>query len=712
MPRLPIPSDSSYSSSRLPASEQRALNLYKHEQRGWRQYPGLSEFAAVTVAAPTYNQTGTLGAATNAIAFSSDGLKLFGLETATDRIVSYTLGTAWDVSTIGASTTHTFTYAAGLTPFNMYWKPDGTELYIGDLDRKIYQLTAGTAWDISTLTYNSVFLDVIGEATGGGVNGLALSPDGAKMYVLGSSSGLQIFQYTLTTPWNVSTAVYDSKTFSPTETVGRGLGISASGGKLWVVGNNTEDAIQQINLVSREDVSASYTGTTFDASAQDNQFSGGITFGDSGDKFYLADFSNIYEYDAGAPYTFGNSAQGRGSAVMDGVYYTVMDNTLYSVSLGGVVTSIGDVAGFETAIMETDGVQLVITTGVTGGTIYVYTVAAGLVTVTDAEVEDTAKSSAYLDLAFYLDQSAGQFIASDNNDATTYSLDDKIEAESFADDILRMFAHNQLLYAFGQTSTEVFYTSGVGRPPIERQQVIERGIVGSTAVASIDDMIFFVDQFGRPNMMSGLEYRPIYEAGMAEAWSEYSTLADCVVMPYSDSQQTFIEFAFPSANATWTYAVEKNTWSEREDASGGRFRAISYANVYNKLLAQDYSNGKIYNLSESTYQDDSADITRTLDSGLITSEIFGDPSIYGSEMACNSFKITVESTAAATLTISFAKDGGAFAQTRTMTLTPGVQTRELSAWGKFREGIFRITTTTNAGIDIIDLAADLEVLDS
>ncbi len=408
--------------------------------------------------------------------------------------------------------------------------------------------------------------------------------------------------------------------------------------------------------------------------------------------------------------SFGDdTGAGRGMLKMDGLLYVVIGTTLQSVASNGTFTSIGTILGSSRVIMETDGVQLVITTG---AVIYVYTVSGGLVTVVDADIEDTAKSSAYLDLAFYFDQDLGNFIASANNDATSFSGDDKIEAESFADDILRMFAHNQLLYAFGETSTEVWYTSGVGRPPVDRQEIIERGVISAHAVASIDDTIFFVDQFTRPNRMQGLTYEPIYTPAIAEKWAAYTTVSDCFVTTYTWNQQNFVEFTFPTEDESWLYHVNSGQWCEREDTSNARSVAIDYETLYGELLALDHSTGTVWKHTETTYTDNAASITRIKDTGVISADIYGDASVLGNEMICNSLKITAESTGAATLTITFSKDGAAFGQSRTMTLTAGRQTRELNAWGKFREGIFRITTTSDVGLDIVDLSADLEVLDA
>ena len=79
-------------------------------------------------------------------------------------------------------------------------------------------------------------------------------------------------------------------------------------------------------------------------------------------------------------------------------------------------------------------------------------------------------------------------------------------AESLDDDLLAVFSHNQLIYMFGQKSIEPWFTTGVDRPPIDRQKVIERGIINSFAVTSIDDAVYWLDENRRVNQMATFEY--------------------------------------------------------------------------------------------------------------------------------------------------------------------------------------------------------------
>ena len=721
--RLPIPIENSYDSTRVGADEQRRVNMYRHSRRGWRQFPGLTEFTTLAIAntLPTHNEDlegatypGGTAAESGSLYVKDDGTKLYIVEaTNSDVIEEYDLSTPFSLATISGDAAgarnFTFTHSTpSVTGFT--WGDSGSRLYVLELST-VRSYTASTPYQTTTLTDDSKVLSPLAI----GCKAIAFNATGTRMFLLLTRSTNRVVQYSLSTAWDITTATYDVKQLDYTAEVGSGEMVSmACDPDLGIItmssGTGDDNLIHQYSLGQFGDLeTATYNGS-FDGTAHVGSPIA-MSWANAGTYLYTsgqvnnASTDNLSEWATQRPYFMSGVTSSL--ILMDDTVYGIYQGWLYKISAVGTVTSIGSVGVGATSV-ETDGVQLVITTG---KTIYVYTVAGGLVTVTDPDVEDTAKSSAYLDLAFYFDQDLGNFIASANNDATSFSADDKIEAESFADDILRMFAHNQLLYSFGQTTTEIFYTSGVGRPPIDRQQVIERGIAGTRAVASIDDTIFFVDQFRRPNKMSGLQYEPIYTPAIAEAWDAYTSISDCLVMTYSYRQQTFVEFQFPSADTSWTYHVESGAWSERESAANGRFRSVAYVNAYGLLLAADPTNGKVYKLSESIYQDDGSNITRTFDTGLISSDIYGDANVLGNDMICNSLKITTDCTAAATLTVSLSKDGGAFAQSRTMTLTEGLQTRELNAWGKFREGIFRITTTSNAGVDIVDISADLEVLD-
>jgi len=77
----------------------------------------------------------------------------------------------------------------------------GTSRALGVLGSSVGSVPAS---GINTATYASLSKSVSAqEAT---PYGLAFSPDGTKMYIVGQTNDT-VYQYTLSTPWNVSTAV-------------------------------------------------------------------------------------------------------------------------------------------------------------------------------------------------------------------------------------------------------------------------------------------------------------------------------------------------------------------------------------------------------------------------------------------------------------------------------------------------------------------------
>ena len=200
---------------------------------------------------------------------------------------------------------------------------------------------------------------------------------------------------------------------------------------------------------------------------------------------------------------------------------------------------------------------------------------------------------------------------------------------------------------------------------------------------------------------------------MGQEWDGYSTVSDCIVSTYAFEQENFAEFYFPTEDVTWTYHENSQQWSEREDSSATAYRAIYYVTAYNKVIGVDRGNGKIYTLSTTTYQDDGSAITRTLDTDLITSELY---EVEGLNMIGVEFTLTVSAeSGGGTLSVSFTSNPAdatpTFSTARSVTLSAGTEVYDFTRWGRFREGVYRITTTSNDKVEIVDAALDVELLD-
>jgi sugar lactone lactonase YvrE len=138
------------------------------------------------------------------VTFKTDGTVMYVVGTSSDAVHSYNLGTPWLVTT--AVFANTFSVAAEETsPQAVEFSTDGTKMYVmGDTGDDINQYNLGTAWNITTAVYSTVFSVSAYENS---PQGLAFSPDGTRMWIVGSTFA-RLVEYTLSTPWSIATAVF------------------------------------------------------------------------------------------------------------------------------------------------------------------------------------------------------------------------------------------------------------------------------------------------------------------------------------------------------------------------------------------------------------------------------------------------------------------------------------------------------------------------
>ena len=110
----------------------------------------------------------------------------------------------WDITDL--SYVRNFSVAVeGTAPQAVSFATDGTEMYVLDqTSDNIYQYTLSTAWNISTASYTRTFDISAQEAN---PTGLFFKPDGTAMYVCGLN-GDDVNEYSLSTAWDISTASY------------------------------------------------------------------------------------------------------------------------------------------------------------------------------------------------------------------------------------------------------------------------------------------------------------------------------------------------------------------------------------------------------------------------------------------------------------------------------------------------------------------------
>src|SRR5210317_152049 len=204
-----------------------------------------------------------------AVAISNDGTKMFvvGNSNVTADINEYTLSTAYDVSTASFVDATVATNADRGT--GLEFKPDGTKVYVtSNTNNRIYQYSLSTAYDASSLSYDNKSLDTSSQTTS--PRNFVFKSDGTELYL--ASETATIYQYTLSTAWDISTASFTTSFVgsSPsTDNNTMDIVLNADGTKALMLGA-TFDKIKEYSLSTAYDIStASVTGVEFSVASQE-----------------------------------------------------------------------------------------------------------------------------------------------------------------------------------------------------------------------------------------------------------------------------------------------------------------------------------------------------------------------------------------------------------------------------------------------------------
>lgn len=243
--------------------------------------------SAWNILTASFNQDYSLSFGSDAptsIFFSSDGLNMFvGRNGSSSGVYSYSLSTAWDISTASAVTSLSYSGTWGIA-FNS----SGTKLYFANNSTSFVYRTLSTPWDLSTAGATSVFTDSTWYNNGTTVSPdsnrrtrhISFNDDGSKVYLTTvPATGLYqggIYNYDLSTAYDLTTAArqlasaryYDFPSINTKTSLGKGgLRFSPDGTSFFIADSNA-NTIQQYDLsVAWGISSASYVSQVSSSSA-------------------------------------------------------------------------------------------------------------------------------------------------------------------------------------------------------------------------------------------------------------------------------------------------------------------------------------------------------------------------------------------------------------------------------------------------------------
>jgi DNA-binding beta-propeller fold protein YncE len=268
---------------------------------------GAVEINPINFASASYDNktvsTGTQATSEDGVFFKPDGTRMYVLATGggTHKIWQYDLSTVWDVSTASYNGVSKAISSQTVNAGGIFFKPDGLQMFTVDranVGVDIYTLS--TAWDLSTLSYNTT--QYIGNFAAQPF-GIFFKPDGTKMYICDDNTD-NVRERTLTTAWDVSTnGSGQTFSFASQETSPHDVEFTSDGLKMYIVGRGS-DRVHEYDLSTAWDVtSASYNNVYLDVSGQGTQPNGLHLKADDQSKLYVVfsdSVNSVMQYSTGA----------------------------------------------------------------------------------------------------------------------------------------------------------------------------------------------------------------------------------------------------------------------------------------------------------------------------------------------------------------------------------------------------------------------------
>ncbi len=315
----------------------------------------------------------------------------------------------------------------------------------------------------------------------------------------------------------------------------------------------------------------------------------------------------------------------RGGIVVGERFFVVHRGTLWELDNAATTASRGTISTTSGRVdMASDGDVILITTGTNG---YTFTLATNsLAVISDGDFPQVAKTCSRLDGQFIVDQGDGdQFQIS--ADGSAWDALDVASAESSPDGLMRVYVDHGEVVLPGVSTTEFWGNTGGTDFPFApvRGSTIEYGLAARWSLVDYDSSLagLFRNRMGQVQVIRLQGYTPVPMSNpeLDAIINGYATVSDATAFSRMQGGHPFYQINFPTAGKSWEYDSLTGLWSEAQSGLNGvRDRGEICFDYLNKLRVCDYENGKIYNVSDTAY-DDNGEAIRSV---LVSRHFFAD----------------------------------------------------------------------------------------
>jgi hypothetical protein len=355
-------------------------------------------------------------------------------------------------------------------------------------------------------------------------------------------------------------------------------------------------------------------------------------------------------------------------AVCNGRVFKIVNGTATELT-GSTALLAGNQVSF-----DTDGTRLLMAAG---SNIVHTTLAGPLTTMADADAPTTVKKVLVYDqYAVAPVVGSSQFAWSEVGNTTAWRALDIATAEAKPDRIVTALGTLDGFVLFGDRSTEFWINDGVS--PFQRVQglTFDRGCSAQYSPALLGDTWLWLDERRRVVRATTNDIKEVSESVDREL-QNLSSVEDAIGHIQTVEGWPLYVLTFPLANRTLVYNLKSGAWQEwgQWNSAQGvyqRFRGQSYcyAAKLNLHLWGDRSNGIIYKMNRSTFDDGGAAVRSVRRTGFIT---HGTLSL----KRCKRIRLRIKRGVATdavpnpTMQVRWREQGGAWGNTHTLNVSLG-----------------------------------------
>ena len=143
--------------------------------------------------------------ASKGIAAKPDGTRLYVYGLSGNKVRQFNLSDPWNLDTAISREESPVFDSETQYGNEIFFKPDGTKLYLTTQNSTIYQYSLSTPWEVDTLTYDNVMLDYSQSPIPSYSSSFSITNDGIHMYLAQDGT---IYRFEMSSPWDISTSTF------------------------------------------------------------------------------------------------------------------------------------------------------------------------------------------------------------------------------------------------------------------------------------------------------------------------------------------------------------------------------------------------------------------------------------------------------------------------------------------------------------------------